>query len=274
MPVESYRGQLEPRDQGAIIWRFMNLEKFRDLMTSGELYFCRADQFDDNDEREGLPPEEFLKRWGLSPYDLNDRRQLVDHIGTAAQFREEFYVSCWHLFAEEKFKMWEKYGKDGVAICSRYSLLKAALDLLPDSAHIGLVRYESSFMEIANLFSYITNKRPKYAWEQEVRALLWIHRPERDGNRHIDGEDRVHPHVLEPPPEWIPKGQRRAVDLNKLITRITITPLGPEALTNEVIEIVKNSGYQIPVAPSEVRSLSSSSSRRNLVGHSGVGPIS
>lgn len=106
-------------------------------------------------------------------------------------------------------------------------------------------------MEIANLFSYITNKRPKYAWEEEVRAFLWIHRPERGANRHIDGEDRVHPHVLEPPPEWIPNGQRRKVELNKPIMRIIITPLGSEAFTNEVSEIVKNSGYQITVAPSE-----------------------
>jgi hypothetical protein len=251
MPVGSYRCQLEPEDQEAVIWRFMNLEKFRDLMTAGQLYFCRADQFDHNDEREGHPPEEFLKRWGLSPLNLNDRRQLVDHIGTAAQFREEFYVSCWHLFADEKFKVWEKYGKDGAAICSRYSLLKAALDLLPDSAYIGLVRYESSFMEIANLFSYITNKRAKFAHEREVRAFLWIHRPERGGNRHIDREGRVHPHVLEPPPDWIPKGERRAVDLQKLNTKIVTTPWGSEGLTNEVGEIVRNSGYQIPVAPSE-----------------------
>jgi len=55
--------------------------------------------------------------------------------------------------------MWGKYGKGGVAICSRYNLLKSALDGMPDRACIGLVRYESSFMVHANLLSYITNAR-------------------------------------------------------------------------------------------------------------------
>src|SRR5215472_12877131 len=107
MPIESYHDQLEPENQEVDIWRFMNLEKFRDLMVSGELYFCRADLFNENDEREGLPPQEFLLRWRLNPLDLWDRRQLVDQIGIGAQSREEFYVSCWHLFREETCKMWE-----------------------------------------------------------------------------------------------------------------------------------------------------------------------
>ena len=42
----------------ATIWRFINMRKFRDLMETTEFYFCRADLFPD--EREGLPPEEYL----------------------------------------------------------------------------------------------------------------------------------------------------------------------------------------------------------------------
>jgi hypothetical protein len=52
-----YAARILPRptgagDQDAVIWRFMKLVKFRDLMTTGELYFCRADLFP-NDVREG-----------------------------------------------------------------------------------------------------------------------------------------------------------------------------------------------------------------------------
>ena len=35
--------------------------------------------------------------------------------------------------------MWEGYGHDGVAIVSRYDLLKDALGKLVDETHIGLV---------------------------------------------------------------------------------------------------------------------------------------
>lgn len=64
------------------------LEKFRDLMTTGELYFCRADLFT-NDVREGLPPEEYLPAFGLHPLDVLDRQQLCHHIGSDAQFRKK-----------------------------------------------------------------------------------------------------------------------------------------------------------------------------------------
>jgi len=67
MPIETYHDQLEPQDQDAVIWRFMNKGKLCDLIVIGELYFCRSDLFNENDEREGLPPQEFLMRWGWIP---------------------------------------------------------------------------------------------------------------------------------------------------------------------------------------------------------------
>lgn len=72
--IETYPDQLEPTNQDAAIWRFLNMRKFRDLMTTAELYFRRADLFPD--EREGLPPEEYLATFGLHPFDVNDRRQF------------------------------------------------------------------------------------------------------------------------------------------------------------------------------------------------------
>ena len=83
MPVKSYYSQKEPAAD-AVIWRFMDLRKFRDLMASEELYFRRADLFDD--ETEGLPPEQYVQRvLGLDPLDLNDRRELNNHLGSLAR---------------------------------------------------------------------------------------------------------------------------------------------------------------------------------------------
>jgi hypothetical protein len=42
MAVEAYPDQLEPENQDAVIWRFMDMKKFRDLVATAELYFCRA----------------------------------------------------------------------------------------------------------------------------------------------------------------------------------------------------------------------------------------
>src|SRR6184192_3189683 len=139
MPLEAYVGQLEPEKQDAVIWRYVNMKKFRDFMKTQELYFCRADLF--ADKNEGLPPENYKPFPHLNPLDLRDRRQIDDSLGNVAQFREAFYVNCWHLFTDETSKMWKQYGEDGLAICSRYRLLKTELNALKDRAFIGLVRY-------------------------------------------------------------------------------------------------------------------------------------
>src|SRR5215469_15167712 len=117
MAIETYPDQLEHTNPEVVIWRFMKMARFADLMKTAELYFCRADLF--NDYHEGLPPEKYICYWlGLNPLLLSDRRALDDHLGNLAQFRETFYISCWHLFCNETDKMWSEYGNDGVAICS------------------------------------------------------------------------------------------------------------------------------------------------------------
>lgn len=250
MPIESYVGLLEPETENAVIWRFLDIRKFRDLMATSELHFCRADLL--SDEREGLPPEEYLATFGLHPLDLDDRQELLNHIGSDAQFREGFYVSCWHLFREETCQMWKTYGNEGVAITSRYQLLKSALDSMSDRGYIGLVQYSAKHMlgNCANLFRYITTKRSEFAHEQEVRAFLWMPDQQAGGNRHFDENNRVHPLPLTSPPTYVPKGQRRRVDMQALVIDIVVSPWASSATLDEVKQLVSNAGYDIPVQQS------------------------
>lgn len=250
--IETYPDQLEPANQDAAIWRFINMAKFRDLMGTSELYFCRADLFPD--EREGLPPEQYLATFGLHPLDVNDRRELLNHLGSDAQFREGFYVNCWYLFREETLQMWKEYGNEGVAIISSYQLLKSALNTIPDRAYIGLVRYGAKHMigKRVNLFRYITTKRIKYAHEREVRGFLLIPDPHAGINRHYDADNRVHPLPLTPPPPHVLKGHRRKVDLQALLTGVVVSPWASATTLDEVNELISSKGYSIPVRQSEL----------------------
>jgi hypothetical protein len=251
MPVESHPDQLEPENQDAVIWRFMNFRKFSDMTETGELYFCRADLFP-SDENEGLPPDEYLRLLGLNGLDLRDRRELDDWIGCAAQFHEAFYVNCWHLFREESCAMWKQYGDGGVAICSKYRLLKSALDAMSDRAFLGLVRYGSGHLinRNWNVLRLITTKRARYADEREVRAVLWIPDPYAGINRHIDPDNRVHTRPLTPPPDRVSRGHRRSVDLQTLVTEIVVTPWASSTTLDEIKELVRKHRYTIPVQPS------------------------
>jgi len=248
MPVESYPDQLEPSDQDVVIWRFMSMRKFVDLMNTGELYFCRADLFEDKSE--GLPPDNYYPFPNLHPLDVHDRRRIDDSVGCVAQFREAFYVNCWHLFRQETWAMWEKYGEDGVAVCSQYRRLKSALDLMDDRGYLGLVRYGSGHMTGWNLFRFITTKRIEFVAELEVRAFLWVIDPHAGINRHIDIDNRVHDRPLTPPPDRVLKGHRRKVDLQALLTGIVVSPRAAATTLGEIDQLVKSKGYAFPVEPS------------------------
>lgn len=249
MPLETYPDQLEPHDLDVVIWRFVDGRKFRDLIQTGELYFCRADRF--GDESEGLPPEEYLPALGLNPLDLNDRQRLDDLVGSVADGRADFYVNCWHLFREETAKMWNEYGNDGVAICSRYRLLRSALDTMDGRIMLGLVRYGWKHLTglSVNVIRFITTKRWEFAAEREVRAVIWI--PDQyAGTRHVDINDRPHPRSLTPPPERVPMGQRRKIDLQAVLTRVIVTPWATPEDHAEIEQLVRSSGYTILVEPS------------------------
>jgi hypothetical protein len=130
MALQSYFDNLEPESPDEEIWRFLPFALFEDLMANDELYFRRADLFK-QDETEGIPPEDFIRRvMGLRPWVLDDERQLSHQMGMLAQDREAFYVSCWHQYRHETAEMWRDFAKDGVAIRSRYDLLRSIMDCM------------------------------------------------------------------------------------------------------------------------------------------------
>jgi hypothetical protein len=258
MPVKPYWSQLEPT-KDAVLWRFMDLRKFRDLMSSEELYFRRADLYPDKSE--GLPPENYASRvLGLDPHDVSDRPALNNHLGSLAQDREAFYISCWYLYAQglETLDMWATYGQDGVAVCTRYDLLYSALDgLLEDHAHLGRVQYGTEHLtDRFNGFEFITTKQLQYAPDCEVRAFITAYDPLATGNRHIDLNNYPHPHPLpiNPRNSWVPDSKRRRINLRKLITDVVISPWAEADAVEEINLWVKHKGFPALAMRSEMTS--------------------
>lgn len=253
MPLVPYTNRLEPAED-AVIWRYMDLRKFRDLMASEELYFRRADLF--TDRSEGLPAEEYATRvLRLDPYDIRDRVSLNNHLGSLAQHRESYYISCWYLYGQETLDMWEQYGHDGVAVCSRYQLLNAALDGLLDEAHLGLVQYGTGHLKNTfNTLEFITTKQSRYSPDREVRAFLTVYDPLASGNRHIDLNNFVHaaPLDINPHHSWVPDCKRRRIDLRSLVTDIVVSPWAEPDAVDEIKLWVKLKGFPASVRGSEL----------------------
>lgn len=221
----------------------MPFDRFEDLMCTGELYFCRSDRFEDEDE--GLPTEDYARYVCDS---MGPGHDLDDTIGNLVQDKEAYFISCWYLFDHETAKMWKQYGQDGVAICSRYGLLKMALDAMPDRVMLGLVRYSFEHVDW-NILRFITTKRPGFAEEREVRAFIW--KPEWAGqDRHIDVNNKCHREPLTEPPPYVLPGLRRAVDVQSLVERIVMSPDANPGRFEKVKQLVRDLGYEIPVEQS------------------------
>ena len=127
MPVLPYYSQKEPPPE-SVIWRFLDLRKFRDLMANQELYFRRADLFDD--QTEGLPPEQYVRAC-FRTHPLRHTRRISSQ--QASRFigskpGDALYFHAGIYIAKEDLAIWEQYGSDGVAVTSRYGLLKECLD--------------------------------------------------------------------------------------------------------------------------------------------------
>jgi hypothetical protein len=149
--------------------------------------------------------------------------------------------------------MWQQYARDGLAVGSRYSLLKQALGSCEGTlgAFLGLVRYGSKHLTGWNVLRFISTKREKFAYEKEVRALLWVPDEFAGGNRHIDENNIPHDRPLDdPPPERVPEGLRRTVDLRSLITEIQVSPWASEETFTKVEHLTRENGYSFPVRSS------------------------
>jgi hypothetical protein len=151
--------------------------------------------------------------------------------------------------------MWHRYGEDGVAVCSRYDLLKGALDLLADRVFLGRVEYGYRHLAASkheNLLRLITTKREEYAHEREVRAFLWIPDEHAGVNRHYDEHNIAHPRPLTPPPDRVPQFQRRKVDMQSLATGVVVNPWATTSFISEVEELIRENGRSIEVRPSDL----------------------
>jgi hypothetical protein len=180
------------------------------------------------DENEGLPPEDYVRRVCR---DMGPGHNFEDTMGTLRQDKEACFVSCWYL-------------------CSRYGLLKRALDALPDRVMLGLVHYGNGHLSF-NVLRFITTKRPEFKEEREVRALIW--KPEWAGqDRHIDVNNKCHPKPLSGPPPHVPLGLRRPVDFRKLVEAIVASPEASQDRLDEVKQLVENGGYTNPIQKSSL----------------------
>jgi hypothetical protein len=246
-----------------VLWRYMSLDKFVDLLAFSRLYFSPLASFVNTDPFEGYLPEVALRAdSAISRKIDSDTQALIDTLkellpeagggalsAIEAKFQEDkrsrsrFFsairrcitVNCWHANEYESEAMWRLYSESGkaVAIETTADSLKAAIEA-GDSAHlvhIHPVKYVDFFDPTLRPADCVVGghrapllKRISYAHEKEVRAF--INRRTPDDPREMLRDDF-----------WEPSAIMLPVDVNKLINRVHISPYPTAPFESSVRQI-------------------------------------
>jgi hypothetical protein len=241
MAVVPHEACSEP-SPNAIICRFIDLKKFRDLFANEELYLRRTDLFRENDPAEALPPDHYVRQaLELTKYDIHDELKLNNDQASNRQFSEAHYIQCWQMYEGETLDMWARYG-GGVAVFSRFELLKSTLNTMLDEIQLGLVRYGDEGPPRYNTVHFLFMKRNHHDRERELRIALTCYDPVGGNNRHIgpNGFPNREPLNDENPlHEWVHDCKRRRIDLKALVTEVRLSPWATAEELEEVSVWVK-----------------------------------
>ena len=173
-------------DDDTILWRYMSLVKFLDILATQKLNLCRLDGFEDKLEGSN---DKLLSQihartknniFGASYIDTVRRNYEIAKIKS--------YALCMHANNYESAAMWKLYGNHGetIAIKTTVGKLKSSL-VNGQNLHFGAVVYEITEQEIKVIHdSYAQNKqsipispldplflkRASFKYENEYRVIF------------------------------------------------------------------------------------------------------
>ena len=219
-----------PKDPNTIIWKYLDLSKFLDLLMSEKLFMSRSDKFEDQYEGTFSEPtfEEIKKLSIDNPDFLN---YYITH-------REKVAISSWHINEYESFAMWQIFtqNSEGLAIQSTIGRLQESLVLETNfKQYIGEVNYidyKKEHIPFDDMFFPFLFKRKSFQYEGEVRLITDI----GDSNIKIN------------------EGLKINVEINRLIGKIYIHPKSENWYKNLVIQLVKQLGFDFKIEKSDLES--------------------
>ena len=219
-----------PEDQDTVVWKYLDLSKFLDLLISKKLFMSRSDKFEDQYEGTFSEPTfEEIKKLAVNNPEFLDFYK---------SHREKVVVSSWHINEYESFAMWQIFtqNSEGLAIQSTIGRLQKALEVEKDfKQYIGEVNYidyKKEYIPFDDMFFPFLFKRKSFQYEREVRILADL----------SDQEIKIN------------DGIKINVDINQLIEKIYIHPKSENWYKKLVIELVSKLGFDFEIEKSDLES--------------------
>jgi hypothetical protein len=219
-----------PEDNDTIVWKYLDLSKFLDMLLSQQLFMSRSDKFEDQYEGTFSEPtfEEIKKIAANKP-------EFLDYYKS---HREKVVISSWHINEYESFAMWQIFTKnnEGLAIQSTIGRLKEALQ--PENrieqyiGNVNYIDYKKEYIPFEDAFFPFLFKRKSFQYEREVRIISDV------STKNISVND----------------GLKINVDLSQLIEKIYIHPKSENWYKKLVIELVSKLNFNIEIEKSDLES--------------------
>ena len=157
-----------PSDE-TIIWKYLDLSKFLDMLLSKQLFMSRSDKFEDQYEGTFSEPtfEEIRKISADNPRFLDFYKS----------HREKVTISSWHINEYESFAMWQIFTQntEGLAIQTTIGRLKKALEQEKRTeqfiGEVNYIDYKKEFIPFDDHFFPFLFKRKSFQYEREIRII-------------------------------------------------------------------------------------------------------
>ena len=229
-----------------LLWRYQDFPKFVYLLDSGELFFTRADKFEDVFEGargfnfqksaiyDKLKPSLILNvksqlRAAGRGNPTDDEVEIMLRKETEALLeaqenrRKEYFVSCWHANERESEAMWKLYitaRKQGIAI--QTTMERLCYSIGKSGFEVGSVNYISYAKPLESDAEPIWYKRTAFKHENEVRVIF------REVGTNLEG-------------------MPVSMDLDLLIDRVYISPSAPNWFAKLVKNVMNKYGLNKPI---------------------------
>lgn len=252
MVIRRQEGYLIPDDPLTVMWRYMDLEKFIQLLQQRSLFFPHYERL--GDPWEGAPrlaniknsfrvvmgrmieaieafPGGNVPREG-TPEFWKVVEEIRESIPEYARILPNAGVSCWHMNTSESAAMWDIYAgrKKGIAIKATLQSLENAFrpngQIHLVSGAVKYVDFNREDEEIAARIEHFFLKWHYFSYESEVRILAV---PSPDAESAI-AENRI--------------GHAVPVDLNQLLHEIVIAPGQPHRTKGMIHDLLRIYGVQ------------------------------
>lgn len=247
MPAQVHPVFAHPHRSDAMIWRYMDFTKFVSMLEHQGLYLAGADLL--GDPFEGSIPEANREIWVnlARTHGLANGGEIRDGLSAFRQkLRREIYVNCWHLSDVESAAMWSLYSKSNevIAVQSSFMTLFNQVESSDDDPHyVGLVQYidyQKQVMNEGNLFWPFVHKRKSFQHECELRIVYQL-------------RDNVPDYPGAPFERETPKGVWKAINLERLFSRIFVSPTSAPWFFDLVQKVVTRYGLSSEVFQSDLK---------------------